>query len=184
MKSKFFIITIIYLSFLSCNSSNKFEISVIDNDYNVSIADTIKELIELDKAPDIFYFNKKYDVPTDLPEKFHSPDYKDVLINFTHHPNDTIYKYETITRYDSIGRVIQYALFPCIISSTGGFNYFVKYNEKGQVKTIRDSVVQLLSRGMNYEFDYFEDGDIKQIREFRFFQEEPTKVISVRKNSE
>jgi len=194
MYFKFHLFGLFAFLFLSCTESNNeinqsanaFEISIINTDVNHPVADTLIEIIELDSgAPDLFLTHKLYNVPSDLPKSFSSRTDRDVLITNIYQPNDTNYRFKRVIGYDPAWRVNQYSLYPCIISSTGGYNYYVYYNEIGQVSEIKDSFVQILSRGFRYEFDYFENGNLKEIREFGNYSigRKPSRTIQINSSS-
>jgi hypothetical protein len=194
MQFKSFVIGIIVFSVFGCSETNgtshadssTFEIAIINTDVNHPVADTLIEIIELDcGAPDLFLTHKLYDVPSDLPKSFSSTTDRDALITTIYHPNDTNYKFKRVIGYDTAWRVNQYSLYPSVISSTGGYNYYVYYNELGQVSEIKDSFVQVLSRGYRYEFDYLENGNLKEIREFGNYSRgrKPSRTIQIKSKS-
>lgn len=174
----------LFISLIIINSAfgQKYELefNVIQFDTSGKIFNKHVKSIKSDTdSLDLFFYERYFSYPYDLPDKFHDEKYKNDTIVIWNDPTGKRQEFESshfTYVYDSLSRIVLFSFSSCGVCSKSQYKYEVTYNKMGQITQLEDSSF----RKNEFRFKYNSEGNIVKLS--RYFDNKRIMTIELINN--
>lgn len=178
MRHKILII-LFFIAQCSFGQVRDIDLIIIEYDETGEIyKESVKHFDSVAERLDLHFFNKNFIIPYYLPDSFKNENYKSDTLVIWYNENgekDFVKNWTNTYIYDSLSRVTSFSFSGCLVCSSMPYNYFVSYNDVGQVTRLENT-----SKNKNVvEILYSDIGEIGELRFYRL--DKLIRVVKVKK---